>query len=80
MGGEGRRGDEETLNSWMMFEDSVNVRGVTAALALLSEERRTRYRKHLKQHPHALWNPDAIWIKWPDMLNELSLITPATFF
>jgi hypothetical protein len=34
---------------WSMFEDSVHVRGLTAALALLPEQRRSKYRKYLKQ-------------------------------
>jgi hypothetical protein len=57
-----------------MFLDSVAMRGPTAALALLPEERRTRYRKHLKAQPHPAWQPDAIWKGWPAMLSDLSLI------
>ena len=58
---------------WLMFEDSVNVRGLCPALALLPEERRTKYRKHLAAHPQPWWNPDAIWAQWPAMLDELKI-------
>lgn len=58
---------------WSVFEDSVKVRGLTAALALLPEERRTKYRKHLAAHPQPWWKPGAIWAQWPVMLNELKI-------
>jgi hypothetical protein len=58
---------------WSMFEDTVNVRGLANALALLPEERRTKYRKHLKEHQHAWWDPSAIWGNWPETLNELQI-------
>jgi hypothetical protein len=58
---------------WSIFEDSVKIRGLNAALALLPEERRTKYRKHLAAHPQPWWNPDAIWAQWPAMLDELKI-------
>lgn len=58
---------------WSQFEDSVNVRGVRAALALLDEDRRTRYRLHLKQHTLPWWNPEAIWAKWPAVVEDLKI-------
>ena len=56
-----------------MFCDSVQVRGLTDALALLPVERRTKYRKHLKAHPQPWWNPEKIWQSWPAMLDELKI-------
>jgi hypothetical protein len=64
---------------WSMFADSVKVRGLCAALALLPEERRTKYRKHLAAHPQPWWNPDAIWAQWPAMLDELKIATAETW-
>lgn len=56
---------------WQLFCDSVRVRQLTNALAVISDERRTIYRKHLKQHAAPWWNPDAIWTHWPVMLEEM---------
>jgi hypothetical protein len=55
--------------------DSVKVRGLNAALAMLpdTEERRTKYRKHLNAHTQPWWKPDAIWAQWPAMLDELKI-------
>ena len=58
---------------WSLFTDSVSVRGLTAALALLPAERRTAYRKHLELCEHELWAPDQIWAKWPACLAEYKL-------
>jgi hypothetical protein len=58
---------------WSMFEDSVKARGLNAALSLLPEERRTKYRKHLAAHPEPWWDPDLIWAQWPAMLDELKI-------
>lgn len=59
---------------WSMFGDSVKVRGLIPALALLPVERRTKYRKHIEQHKKAWWNPDAIWAHWPTTLQMLHMI------
>ena len=56
---------------WSMFEDSINVRGLTNALALLLEDRRKKYRAHLKQHPQKWWDPEAIWSHWPEAYTAL---------
>ena len=66
--------DEKKSDSWSMFEDSVKVRGLGAALALLPDERRTKYRKHLAAHPQPWWDPAAIWAKWPEMLKDLDIV------
>jgi hypothetical protein len=58
---------------WSLFTDSVSVRGLPAALALLPSEKRTAYRKHLKLFEHELWTPDEIWAKWPACLAEYKL-------
>jgi hypothetical protein len=58
---------------WSLFTDSVSVRGLPAALALLPLEKRTAYRKHLKLFEHELWAPDQIWSKWQACLAEYKL-------
>jgi hypothetical protein len=62
----------ETSQRWAMFQDCVHARGLTAALALLPQKRRTDYRKYLAEH-QALewWNPDEIWKHWPHAVQEL---------
>ncbi len=57
----------------LMFEDSVKVRGLTAALAVLPEERRTKYRAYLKEHTKPWWKPDAIWGNWSQALKILEV-------
>jgi hypothetical protein len=69
--------EKETV--WAMFLDSAQVRGVNQALALLPTERRTRYRKHLKNNQEPWWDPAAIWTKWPEILAELKLISYNSF-
>ena len=69
---------EEKERLWSMFIDSVKVRGVVPALALLSPQRRSRYRKHLKAHPKSWWQPDLIWSDWAPLLEELTLTEPGT--
>lgn len=55
---------------WMQFADSVKMRGLPAALALLPEDRKARYKKHLKQHKAPEWDTDAIWQGWKPMLDS----------
>lgn len=64
--------DPKKAWEWSMFEDSVNVRGLAKALALVPENRRKLYREYLKQHPKPWWNPDAIWAHWPEAHGFLS--------
>ncbi len=64
---------------WSMFQDSVNVRGLACALALLPSDRRTKYRQHLKKHQQPWWHPKAIWDNWPGMLESLKLDDPKAF-
>ena len=66
-------------NDWSMFEDSVRQRGVDQALALLSKERKARYRKHLKQNCLPWWDPDAIWANWPTYLQSFPIGDKAFF-
>jgi hypothetical protein len=56
---------------WSMFQDSVNMRGLMPAMALLPEHRRSEYRKHLKQNQKVWWQPQAIWEKWPEVSKSL---------
>lgn len=59
---------------WSLFRDSVNMRGLTAALKLLPVEKRTMYRKWLDQHPTSFWDPAAIWTRWQDHLSDLKMV------
>lgn len=58
---------------WELFLDSVTARGCPSALKLLPEAKRTAYRKWLLKHPTPWWDPDAIWAKWPAVLDELKI-------
>jgi hypothetical protein len=58
---------------WTMFCDSVKVRGLKDALALLSKGRRTQFRKHLAAHPVPWWQPEEIWKGWEPMLTSLKI-------
>ena len=58
---------------WDLFKCAVEVEGLSAALALLPEEKRTLYRAHLKAHANSWWDPAAIWQKWPTMLEKLKI-------
>jgi hypothetical protein len=61
---------------WEMFKDCVIQRGLPGALALLPKEKRTLYRDHLKNHPHQLWDPVAIWKNWPAVVKQSELGLP----
>ncbi|CAN0654526.1 conserved protein of unknown function [Nitratireductor aquimarinus] len=56
---------------WLMFCDSVQVRGLSNALSLLPKDRRQRYKKHLAAHGKLWWQPDQIWSHWPTVAKEL---------
>ncbi|PIU06538.1 MAG: hypothetical protein COT28_21735 [Methylobacterium sp. CG08_land_8_20_14_0_20_71_15] len=58
---------------WAMFGDSVQVRGLTAALALLPKERRLKYRAYLKSHPQPWWQPADLWEHWQEIVEESRL-------
>ena len=60
---------------WTMFCDSVSVRGLKDALALLKKDRRTKFRKHLETHPVPWWQPHEIWKGWEPMLVSLKIAT-----
>lgn len=62
---------------WTFFLDSAKVRGLSPALKLLPEERRTEYRKWLGKHPVSWWQPDAIWAHWPSVVEKLSIASSA---
>lgn len=61
---------------WTLFQDSIKVRGMSVALSLLPEDKRSKYRAWLKQNPVSWWNPQAIWKHWPDYINELGICNP----
>jgi hypothetical protein len=50
---------------WVMFCDSVQVRGLSGALALLPKDRAQDYKKHLAAHQKSWWQPEQIWSYWP---------------
>ena len=58
---------------WSMFSDSVEKRGLAAALALLPKDRRAAYKTHIDGHLLPAWNPEAIWSGWKPMLDELKI-------
>lgn len=59
----------ETKWRWLMFMGSVQVKGLSLALAYIPTARRTEYRKHLPEH-YGLkwWDPEAIWKEWPSVV------------
>lgn len=64
---------EGKLYLWTMFRDCVRVRGVADALALLPEDQRVRFRKHLKSQASPIWDTHQIWQQWQLVLDELVL-------
>ena len=66
----------EDEKRWQRFEDSVKVRGLNAALALLPVARRTQYRKHLAAHPAPWWNAEKIWTNSPKWLDAMKIANP----
>ncbi|TXN72839.1 hypothetical protein [Methylobacterium sp. WL6] len=58
---------------WRIFGDSVQVRGLAAALALLPKERRAKYRAHLKLYAQSWWNPEALWEGWSKIVGASRL-------
>jgi hypothetical protein len=61
---------------WTMFQDSAKARGLTGALNLLPEDKRTKYRVWLKLHPVPWWNPQVIWSHWPKYISDLQISDP----
>lgn len=58
---------------WPFFMAMAEKAGLSAALAMLPEKKRGRYRKHLKLHMHAWWHPTAFWTGWSSMLADLKI-------
>lgn len=59
-------------SQWSMFQDSIQGRGLTAALALVPQARRTQYRKYLAHYEKIQWwSPNTIWEAWPQALQEV---------
>jgi hypothetical protein len=54
-----------------MFLDSVLVRGVEGALALLSPSTKAKYKAHLKSHACLWWQPGLLWEQWPKICKKL---------
>jgi hypothetical protein len=62
---------------WSMFSDSVETRGLSAALSLLPKDRRAVYKKHIDAHLLPAWSPKEIWEGWQPMLDELKIASDA---
>ncbi|MBB3066653.1 hypothetical protein [Limibacillus halophilus] len=62
------------LKHWTIFADSVEVRGLQAALALLPQKTRQRYRKVFKKTPLKEWTPEPWWDHWPELLGKLEIL------
>jgi hypothetical protein len=58
---------------WTLFQDSIQVRGMEAALALLPEAKKATYRAWLKQHQVPWWDADAIWASWPEYIDNIGI-------
>jgi hypothetical protein len=69
----GKPPNELAKREWSRFMDSVKVRSVNPALALIPEDRRAKYRKHLKANALPWWDPEKIWINWPKALEVLKI-------
>lgn len=55
---------EKKAYVWEYFKDSLSVRGLTAALALMPTQKKTQYRKYLKAKASSVWDFDEIWSRW----------------
>lgn len=58
---------------WQYFLAKAEQAGMAAALALLPEAKRTKYRKHLKQQALPLLDEKLIWPRWANTLAELKI-------
>jgi len=60
---------------WELFRHAVEAVGLPTSLAALPEKKRTIYRTHLKENGTPWWDPQAIWSKWPAMIDQLKIVT-----
>lgn len=60
-------------NEWALFSDSVEKRGLPAALALLPKDRAKAYKAHVLTQELPEWTPEVIWQGWLPMLEELGI-------
>ncbi len=58
---------------WLLFCDSVAVRGLDLALKILPKAKRKAYRDQFKAAAPDWWNPEAIWSHWPTALAKLKI-------
>lgn len=63
--------DKSIAREWAVFQDSIKVRTLGPALALVPDKRAAVYRKHLKANALPWWKPDEIWLNWPKALKVL---------
>jgi hypothetical protein len=61
---------------WAIFQDSIKVRGLSGALSLLPELKRTTYRVWLKKNLKPWWDPKSIWAHWPEYISDLQICDP----
>jgi hypothetical protein len=67
------------LYVWNLFRRAADTHVLATILALLPEEKKTLYRKHLEAHKKSWWTPDAIWASWPAMLDALKIASPTAW-
>lgn len=58
---------------WRLFQCAVETKGLTAALGILEENKRTQFRAHYKQYALPWWDAKAVWEKWPAYLAETKI-------
>jgi hypothetical protein len=64
---------------WPLFCDSVTIRGLHAALQLVSEGKRPVYKKRFANAAPNWWNPEAIWAQWPAVVQQSKIGDPTAW-
>lgn len=62
---------EKKAYIWDFVMDACEVRGLSAALARLPQDKRTAYRKYLKSAKASLWELDTVWLQWAKVSSML---------
>ena len=65
---------------WSYFMSTVEMKGMSAALAELPPQKQTAYRKHLKTNGVGWWDVEAIWHGWTPMLDELNISKASAWY
>ena len=61
---------------WLWFCDSCRQRGVKNALASVPLSLRPEVKAALSTTEAPWWDVDAIWVKWPSVIDDLGLLDP----